>query len=298
MKVSVGIMAYNEEQNIGELLTDLLSQNIAKEILDEVIIISSGSTDATNQIITKFAKKDKRIKPIFQKTRKGKAAAVNLFLEKSRNDILVLLSADILLKSTTFRELLKPLKHSGVGIVGAHPVPVNDKTTFFGFTAHTLWDLHHKISLKSPKMGEMIAFRKIFKRIPQSTSVDEANIEPLIKGQGYKAIYAPKAVVYNKGPETLSEFIHRRRHIAAGHYSVRYDFHYSVSTLSGLKVFKVMLTNLSPSWRFIFWMPLIVLLEMYCRMLGFLDYTFHLCDHTVWHTTPSTKNLKALKLNA
>lgn len=221
MKVSVGVMAYNEEHNIGELLDSLLQQKLSTETIDEIIVISSGSTDKTNSIITTFAKKHKRIKPIFQKSRKGKAAAVNIFLEKAQNDILVLVSADILLTTTTLSELLKPLKKPSVGIVGAHPVPLNDNNTFFGFAAHTLWDLHHKISLQSPKMGEMIAFRKIFKRIPQSTSVDEANIEPLIKGQGYKAAYAPKAIVYNKGPENITEFIHRRRHIAAGHYSVR-----------------------------------------------------------------------------
>lgn len=36
--------------------------------------------------------------------------------------------------------------------------------------------------------------------------MDEANIEPLIRGQGYKALYAPQAIVNNKGPETVKQF--------------------------------------------------------------------------------------------
>jgi len=297
MKISIGVMAHNEEHNIEQVLTSLLTQNIPVGTIDEIIVISSGSTDNTNRIIAKLAKKEPLITPIFEKVRKGKAHAVNLFLERSNNEILVLMSADILLKKNTLSYLLKPFRNKTVGIVGAHPIPLNNPTTFFGFTAHLLWDLHHVISLSSPKMGEMIAFRKIFKRIPQTTSVDEANIEPLIKGQGYTAVYAEKAIVYNKGPENLHEFVTRRRHIAAGHYSVKYDFHYSVSTFSAVHIGKALITRFSLSWRHLLWVPIIVLLEMYCRLLGFLDYQFHLCDHTVWHVTPSTKNLKVLKLN-
>jgi hypothetical protein len=43
--------------------------------------------------------------------------------------------------------------------------------------------------------------------------------------------------------------------------------------------------------RFFFWTPFVILLEMYGRFLGFLDYRFKLKNHTIWDVTPSTKEL-------
>ena len=141
-------------------------------------------------------------------------------------------------------------------------------------------------------MGEMIAFRKVFKKIPVLSAVDEANIEPLIRGQDYKAVYAPQAIVYNKGPENLREFIARRRHIYFGHIAAKHEYSYEVSTFSGLNIFGLILKHIEFNWRFFLWTPFVILLEVYSRFLGYLDYKFKLKSHTVWEVTPSTKELK------
>ncbi len=289
--ISIGIMAFNEEKNIANLLSSLQKQRLQSFSIKEVIVISSGSTDKTDLIIASHSKLDKRILPIIQKKRQGKAAAVNLFISKSTSKLIVLMSADILLKENALDSLLKPLKNPEIGIVGSHPIPLNDPHTFFGFAAHLLWKLHHEISKTNPKMGEMIAFRKIFKKIPVLSAVDEANIEPLIRGQDFRAAYAPQAIIYNKGPESLGEFIARRRHIYFGHLATKHEYSYEVSTFSGLNIFILILKNIEPSWRFFLWTPLVIVLESYSRFLGFMDYTFKLKNHTVWEVTPSTKKL-------
>ena len=102
---------------------------------------------------------------------------------------------------------MAPFADPAVGMTTGRPVPVNDPGTFMGFAAHLLWELHHQINLRSFKAGEMIAFRKIFERIPYHTSVDEASIEPVVRGQEYEVRYVPKAVVYNKGPLTVGDFL-------------------------------------------------------------------------------------------
>lgn len=284
-------MAFNEEKNIANLLTSLQKQKLKGFYISEVIIISSGSTDKTDFIIKTHSALDKRIRPIFQKKRQGKAAAVNLFISKAKSKIVVLTGADILLKPNTLNNLLKPLKDKKIGIVGSHPIPLNNKETFFGYAAHLLWKLHHEISKTHPKMGELIAFRKIFKKIPVLSAVDEANIEPLIRGQDYRAAYAPQAIIYNKGPENLREFITRRRHIYFGHLAAKHEYSYEVATFSGLNIFFIILKHVEFSWRFFFWTPFVIMLEMYGRFLGFLDYRFKLKNHTIWDVTPSTKEL-------
>lgn len=291
LRVSVGIAAYNEESNIGRLLESFLTQQLKQVTISEIIVISSGSTDKTNAIVKKIASKNPWIKLICQKKRLGKASAVNILLSQAKEDILVLSSADIILKERTLEYLIAPLRKKAVGIVGSHPIPLNDKKTFFGFASHLQWSLHHAISLHSPKMGECIAFRKIFKQIPILSAVDEANIESLIKGQGYKMVYASKAIVYNKGPEKLQDFILRRRHIYAGHMATKYEYSYEVSTSSGLTVLLLLLRNFSFSWRFLLFTPGVIMLEAYSRLLGFLDYKLKLRSHTVWQITQTTKKL-------
>ncbi len=92
-------------------------------------------------------------------------------------------------------------------------------------------------------MGEMIAFRKIFQKIPVLSAVDEVNIEALVRGQGYKAIYEPRAIVYNKGPESVQEFISRRRSNYFGHIVTKYEYSYSVSTLNNIAVARILLKD-------------------------------------------------------
>ena len=91
---SIGIMAYNEEANIGRLLDTLLKEAPGGFFIGEIIVVSSGSTDSTETIVRKFADRDPRVIPLIQKKREGKASAVNCFLARAAGDLLILESAD------------------------------------------------------------------------------------------------------------------------------------------------------------------------------------------------------------
>ena len=86
--VSIGIAAFNEEKNIKRLLDSIRSQKLKKVKIGEILIISSGSTDKTNNIISTYQKRLKKIRLITQSRRLGKASAVNLILNESRNIII------------------------------------------------------------------------------------------------------------------------------------------------------------------------------------------------------------------
>ncbi|MEZ4643900.1 MAG: hypothetical protein R3E31_14405 [Chloroflexota bacterium] len=114
----------------------------------------------------------------------------------------------------------------------------------------------------------MIAFIKIFERIPYKTSVDEASIEPVIRGQGYKVQYIADVVVLNKGPETVADFLRQRRRIYSGHLDIKHLLGYSVSTMSGGHVLKMLLKRLDWRPKQFVWTWGVVLLEVYGRYLG------------------------------
>ncbi len=286
---SIGIMAFNEEGNIGKLLAALRKQDQQFFQIDEIIVLASGCTDNTEAITRAFAEQDPRIRLVSQPRREGKARAVNHFLELAQSEILILESADTLPGPKTIQLLLEPFKDPNVGMTGTRPVPVNDRKTFMGFAVHLLWDLHHQIALKHPKMGEMIAFRKVFQRIPLDSAVDEANIEPLVRGQGYELRYQPDAVVYNRGPDTVADFLKQRRRIHAGHLLIRQKQGYAVSTMGFGHILAALLGAWNWEWRYFAWVPAAAALEAYARFLGRYDVRVGKNDHAVWAVALSTK---------
>ncbi|HET8925042.1 MAG TPA: glycosyltransferase [Candidatus Acidoferrum sp.] len=291
IRCSMGIMAYNEEANIGRLLEALVSQRLKSVALTEIVVVASGCTDNTESIVQEWTKRDARIRLLSQEKRAGKASAINDYLPQAQEKILVLCSADLLPEVDTLERLVAPFADPEVGMTTSRPVPVNDPEQFMGFAAHMLWDLHHVINLSNFKAGEMCAIRKIFERIPYHTAVDEASMEPVIRGQGYRVQYVPSAIVYNKGPETVADFLSQRRRIYAGHLAVRDTLGYNVSTMSGSKILGTLLCNLDWRPRPFLWTWAIVGLEAYGRLLGLRDYKKRR-DHQIWEMATTTKQLK------
>src|SRR5262249_39170893 len=147
----------------------------------------------------------------------GKASAINLFLQKARSPLVMLLGADVIPAEGALEYLCAPFSDPAIGMVGGRPVPVNDPRTFLGHAAHLLWRLHDLVARQHPKLGEIIAFRHIISSIPVTSAVDEVSIQALISQPGYQLLYCPECVVYNKGPETVRDFLMQRRRIYAGH---------------------------------------------------------------------------------
>ncbi|MBK8434925.1 MAG: glycosyltransferase [Chloroflexi bacterium] len=289
--ISLGITAYNEERNIGQLLQRVLEQRLIHTELREIIVVSSGSTDRTEAIVQEFAHFDPRIRLLVQTQREGKASAINLFIREALENVLVLSSADLQPDYEAIEALVAPFADPEMGMTGSHPVPVNDPNTFMGFAAHLLWGLHHHLNMAGGfKAGEMVAFRKVFERIPHHTAVDEASVEPIIRGQGYKVRYVPQAIVYNKGPENRADFLRQRRRIFAGHLEVQQMLGYAVSTMSGGRVLRLFLRHLDWRPKQLVWSIAVVLLEVYGRSLGRRDFK-NKRNHTVWEIATTTKEL-------
>lgn len=291
IKVSIGICVYNEENNIGRLLKALLKQKTCLASIFEIYVVSSGSTDKTNEIVEKFTKIDSRIKLLTQDQREGKASAINLFLQNAKGEILVLESGDTVPFEDTIENLVAPFDDPNVGMTGGHSVPVNDRNTLIGFTVYLQWELLHQLSKCDPRFGELIAFRNSIKTMPKDIAMDEAYIESQIRSMGLELRYAPKALLHNKGPENLKQFINQRRRNYAGHLNLRKTTGYAVSSMSLSSVLR--LTNslhLTP--KEMVFAPVSMLLEMVSRALGAYDFYLKKRNPYRWDILDTTKELK------
>ncbi len=285
-------MAYNEEANIGKLLDALIQQKRSACTINEIVVVASGCTDRTEDIVREHMGLDERVKLLVQKTREGKASAINLFLSRASGDVFVLESGDTIPEAETIDKLVSPFLDREIGMTGGHPVPVNSDDTFIGFAVNLLWKLHHKIALERPKLGELVAFRNIVKEIPGDTAVDEASIEAIIIGEGYRLKYVGDAVVYNKGPENIKDFLKQRRRIAAGYLYVQQTRDYSVSTTSWKHILAPLLKEMKFGAREVLWTIGTVTLEVIGRILGYYDFYIRKRNPVVWDIAASTKEVK------
>lgn len=290
-KLSLGVMAYNEEKNIGRLLNAVIEQKFCNDQLLEIFVVASGCTDRTAEIVQEFSHRDSRIKLLIQERREGKASAINLFLEHASGDIVLLESGDTIPDIGTFQLLVKPFYVENVGMTGAHPVPVNEEDTFVGFVVNLMWNLHHKVAMKTPKLGELVAFRNIVRAIPSDTAVDEASVEAIIRESGYELCYVPEAVVRNKGPENIKDFLKQRRRIAAGHKHLIQEKSYEVSTSNPLKILSFLLEEPPRGFKFTAWTVGAICLEAIGRFLGYYDFYIKKRNPYIWEIASSTKKL-------
>lgn len=292
IRCSIGILAYNEEANIARLLEALRRQRCVVCAVESVIVVASGCTDRTEAFVREQMKEDERIRLLVQARREGKASAINLFLSEASGEVFVLISGDTIPEEETVERLVVPFLDPEVGMTGGRPVPVNREDSFMGFTTHLLWRLHHRIALQHPKLGEMIAFRSSVREIPPDTAVDEASIEAQVTAAGFRLRYVADAVVRNKGPENVKDFLRQRRRIAAGHLYLQRTRGYAVSTSSPRKILALLLGDVRWRPRELGWTAGAVLLEAWARLLGRYDYSVRKRNPFIWEIASSTKKLE------
>jgi biofilm PGA synthesis N-glycosyltransferase PgaC len=295
---SVGIMAYNEEANIANAIETILTQTTVCGQIMELIVVASGCTDRTTAIVTDIARKDSRVRLIEQEGREGKASAINMFIEAASAPILLMVSADLFVKEGSIDALLRHFRNPAVGMTGGRPIPVNDEATFLGYAAHLLWRLHDRVARQAPKLGEIVAFRNVVSQIPCDTAVDEVSIQALITELGFEVVYDPQAIVYNRGPSAVSDFLGQRRRIYAGHLHVRKQDGYATSTMSLKIIWRALVGSGSFSTpRAACRTACVAGLEALARILGYYDY-LRQRKHHVWKPATTTKRELAAEASA
>jgi poly-beta-1,6-N-acetyl-D-glucosamine synthase len=299
IECSVGVMAYNEEANIAHALESILGQKLTGKRITEIVVVASGCRDRTAAIVADIATREGRVRLIEQPRREGKASAINLFITAARSPVLAMVSADVVVEDGAFDVLLEHFTDPHVGMAGGHPTPVNGTGTFLGHAVHLQWRLHDRIARECPKLGEVVAFRNVVPSIPLDTAVDELSMQALITQLGYRLVYEPRAVVYNRGPATIPDFMRQRRRIYSGHLRIREQQAYSAPTMSAWRAGRALLrSDPCTTPRTALWTAGTVGLEATARVLGWYDTMRRRHSHAVWEISDTTKGQIAEAANA
>jgi poly-beta-1,6-N-acetyl-D-glucosamine synthase len=292
LKCSVGITAHNEEANIAQIIEAMLNQRLHAVEISEIIVVASGCTDRTEDIVRAYMAREPRLQLHVQEKREGKTSAVNVFLQHARESICVLESGDTVPHEDAIENMVRMFHDPAVGMTGAHKVPVNTPDHIVGYLSHLRLQMEHQLCLEIPRLGELIAFRKVFDQIPPDVAMDEAFVEALVIRRGLQVRYAPDAVVFNMGPETVKDFIKQRRRNHAGHLHLRAKYGYEVSSMGAPRLFKLALDEVWGAVRLVWILAVLAVLEGYARLLGWWDYRVYKRTHVIWDIAWTTKEVK------
>lgn len=113
-RISVIISVFNEEGVIREKIDNTLKLLYPEELL-EIIIVSDGSTDRTNQIAASSG--DHRVRLEAFPERKGKTACLNLVVPDAKGDIIVFTDANSMFPPDALLKFSRNFNSEQVGLV-------------------------------------------------------------------------------------------------------------------------------------------------------------------------------------
>ena len=267
--ITIGIPVFNEEKYINNLL-NYLNESKFNFQLKEILVVCSGCTDNSENTVKNWIKKNKKITILREKTRKGKFSAINKILRYSTGDYIIFIDADTLPRKNSLNYLVKPLDDSNVGAVSSMPSMARSKNTIIGYFQNFIWDSHDAISYSFGKMtGELCAIRRgIVKKIPNKIINDDAYLLAQIS-KTHKIVYQPEARTLIMGESNFIDYLKKRRRISQGFRQLS-KMGFQVSVPSSL-ILKVVIKKILKEPSKFFLILLILLIEIYCNILAFID---------------------------
>ena len=219
--VSIIICVYNEEKSIVRKIENCLALNYPQEKL-EIIVVSDGSTDGTNEILKAYH--HPLVRSIFMQQRIGKSACQNRAAQEARNEILFFTDATTMHPPEALRILLRSFADPKVGCVTGRPVFRQDATmTCNGLSNRERYELflRRKLNEVQTLFGAQDCMYAIPKKIfiPTRPDLDSGFVGPLqLLEKGYRTVYVFDALAYieRRPPSLEDEFARRSRIVLHG----------------------------------------------------------------------------------
>jgi len=137
--LSIIILAYNEEENIGTCLTHINKVITDLDVSDyEIIVVNDGSKDKTGEVAEKYKSKIKHLRVVTNNPNRGYGGAMKAGFAASTKDFIVTAHADNQFDFTEVEKLIEAQKSSDADIVcgirvGGGVDPVHRKLNRWGW---------------------------------------------------------------------------------------------------------------------------------------------------------------------
>jgi cellulose synthase/poly-beta-1,6-N-acetylglucosamine synthase-like glycosyltransferase len=219
--VTLIVPAYNEEPRLPDKLANLRALHYPRDRL-EVIFVSDGSTDRTNDILR--AVEDPAIRSLVLPARSGKCNALNRAVAAARHDILVFSDAATLFAPDAVRRLVRHFADARVGIVcGAlqfEATPESRKTegVYWGYES-MLRLMEGRLGVTLVASGAIYAVRRsCYPTLAADTLTDDLAVPLAVRQLGFRVLYDPEARATDFAASNVAGEFTRRVRVATGSF--------------------------------------------------------------------------------
>jgi cellulose synthase/poly-beta-1,6-N-acetylglucosamine synthase-like glycosyltransferase len=219
--VTMLFAAYNEEEHLAEKLENTIQLDYPSDKL-QVVIVSDGSSDRTNAILTAVC--DPRFEIVIRPERSGKCAALAVAVERAHNRIFVLSDGSTMFAPDALRKLTRHFEDPAIGAVcGALSFHCNAES---GQTEAIYWKYETALRLMEARLGATLtpsgaiyAVRgDVYVPPTPDTLVDDILTLMHVRGAGFEVHYDPEAKAIDFPASSVAGEFRRRVRIATGSF--------------------------------------------------------------------------------
>lgn len=214
--VTVVTAAFNEARHIGATVCNKLQQDYPADKL-EILVVSDGSVDGTDDIVNDIAAQDSRVRLIRQEPRQGKTAGLNLAVAQARGEILIFADANSIYRTDAVRSLVRNFADPSVGYVTGHMVYVDSSGSLIGDGCSAYMRYENMLRAAETRVGSIVgvdggvdSVRRALYRPMRADQLPDFVLPLTVVEQGYRVVYEPDALL-NEDTLTSQDAEYRMR---------------------------------------------------------------------------------------
>lgn len=223
-KLSIGIIAYNEEEFLPNLLNDMKSQTYPHGLI-EILLIDSCSTDGTKQIMQDFKidNPDFYSIQILENPKKIQAAGWNVAIQNFTGDVLARIDAHTKVTAEYSERVMKNIQEGEMVTGGIRPCVIEKDTPW----ANTLLQVENSLfgsSINSSRRSTEKTYvktmfhaayrREVFDKVglfnEKLLRTEDNEFHYRIREVGYKLCYDPTIVSYQYARSDFKRMIKQK----------------------------------------------------------------------------------------
>ena len=224
--LSIIMIVRNEEKVLPRKLRNLLDLNYPDESL-EIVMVSDGSTDSTNQILSEHTA-NPRIRVIFNPQQQGKAAGLNAAMSSVRGEIVVFTDARQQIEPDAIRVLVENFADPEIGCASGELMLGDPETGEAEQGMGVYWRIEKAVRELESAVGSVVGAtgaiygvrRKLLVNVPDEAILDDVYIPMHVVRRGARVIFDPRARAWDSPDQGTAREFTRKVRTLSGNYQL------------------------------------------------------------------------------
>jgi cellulose synthase/poly-beta-1,6-N-acetylglucosamine synthase-like glycosyltransferase len=218
LRVTVVVAVRNEKASLARRIDNLLQQQYPADRLD-VLVVSNGSQDGTEEIAQMLARRNERVHVLVSPAERGKAGAINMAAAEATGDVIVFADARQTFALDTVGRLVEPFADPQVGAVsGRMLVRRADLASVEGVRLY--WGFETRLREAESRSGSVVGAtgaiygvrRALLPTIPANLILDDVYVPLRIAMSGHRVVMATDAIAFDEpSNDQKAEYARKRR---------------------------------------------------------------------------------------